>query len=97
MDLIARQWESEGQIDYVVKERRTMTPQGQIFEDLLMRVAPEAVGKLTVLDIIAFCYELSREAREVMMEAPMSVPIPSQDVLRRKIAKHKEKINGNAS
>lgn len=97
MDLIARQWESEGQIDYVVKERRTMTPQGQIFEDLLMRVAPEAIGKLSVEDIVEFCRVLSYQARDVMMEAPMSVPIPSQDVLRRKIAKHKEKTNGNAS
>jgi hypothetical protein len=94
MDVIARQWENEGQIDYIVKERRTMTPQGQIFEDLLMRVAPYAVGKVPPDQVILYCKALSAMARETLAEVPMSISTPSQDTLRRKIAKRKEKTNG---
>lgn len=97
LDIIARQWDGEGQIDYIVKDRRTMTPQGHIFEDLLMRVAPYAVGKVPPDQVILYCKALSAMAQETLAEVPMSIPTPSQDVLRRKIAKHKEKTNGNAS
>jgi len=95
LDIVARQWADEDQIDCFIKERRLLTPQGQIFEDLLMRVAPYAIGKVPPDQVILYCKALSAMARETLMEVPMSIPTPSQDALRRKIAKHKEKANGN--
>lgn len=94
VDIVARQWADEDQIDCFLRERRLLTPQGELFERLLAQVAPHAIGKATPDQIILFCMVLSRQARDAMMEVPMSIPIPSQDTLRRKIAKHKEKANG---
>lgn len=97
LNLIVRQWSDEDHIDCFINDRRLKTPQGELFERLIIEVAPHAAGKVPPDQIILFCKALSAMAQETLAEVPMSIPTPSQDALRRKIAKHKEKTNGSLS
>lgn len=95
LDIVAMQWSNDDRIDCLIRDRRMRTPQGELFEALLMNVAPHAIGRVPPDQIILFCRTLSAMAQETLAEVPMSIPTPSQATLRRKIAKHKEKTNGS--
>lgn len=97
IDIVARQWSDEDRIDCFISDRRLRTPQGELFERLIIEVAPHAIGRVTPDQIVLFCRALSAMTEETLAEVPMSIPTPSQATLRRKIAKHKEKTNGNLS
>lgn len=97
LNLHAKQWGEEDRIDCFIGDRRLKTPQGELFERLIVEVAPHAIGRVTPDQIVLFCRGLSAMAQETLAEVPMSIPTPSQATLRRKIAKHKEKTNGNLS
>lgn len=95
LNLIAKQWSDGNHIDCFIDDRRLKTPQGELFERLIIEVAPYAIGKVPPDQIVLFCKSLSAMAQEALAEVPMSIPAPSQATLRRKIAKHKEKTNGS--
>lgn len=98
MDVIARQLADEDRIDCFINDRLIRTPQGELFEVLLMKVAPQCIGKHTPTEIVAFCEELAEKACfELAANHSLTFSEPSQATLRRKIAKHKEKANGNHS
>ena len=97
LNLIVKQWSDGDHIDCFIDDRRLKTPQGELFERLIIEVAPHAIGKVPPDQIVLFCRALSAMAQETLAEVPMSIPTPSQATLRRKIAKHKEKTNGSLS
>jgi hypothetical protein len=98
IDIMAREWSEDEPIDIFIHERLRRTEQGDLFFKLLVAAAPQNIGTCTPEDVARYCEQLARHAYAVLEASEgFAVAEPSQKVLRRKIDKHKEKVNGDRS
>jgi hypothetical protein len=98
IDIMAREWDDDEPIDIFIRERFQRTEKGDLFLKLLLEIAPQNIGTRTPEDVAMYCASLARHAYSILgADISFSVVAPSQKILRRKIAKHKEKVNGDRS
>lgn len=98
IDIMACEWDDDEPIDISIRERLRKTEQGNLFIALLLNVAPQNIGTCTPEDIAKYCASLAQHAYSILEASDsFAVVAPSQKVLRRKIAKHREKVNGDRS
>lgn len=82
-----------------------LTAEGELFERLILKCAPDAFraagedgnGFYMPQQLVTFCRQVAREAMLAILEPEytLGLPIPSQQVLSRKLAKAAKKAGGS--